>query len=383
MTSRRMPITGTVAADASVDANRTMAPAVRAESAFLRGADRPVPAPRVSVVIIFLNAEKYLREAVESVFAQTYADWELLLVDDGSTDGGTAIARDYATRQPGRVFYLEHEGHRNRGMSASRNLGIAHARGEFVAMLDADDVWLPDKLAKQVAILDRHADVGMVVGPALYWYADGTKSPQRMALPDGRMGRGEWLPRILESDDNAACPSSVLMRRSLALELDGFEASFEGPLMMVEDQVMWFKTNLAAPVYHHPECLLLYRIHLASCCNATPPEQHLHIRQRLYAWLACFLDGPGRRFAPPPQLGIIVRSRLCDVLLQLARQPVNGQPRGRWARLWANAALACSHRKALGATFALVVLLDGVWARAAAAVSRRRLARAAGQWQRP
>ena len=86
------------------------------------------PAPLVSVVTIFLNGEPFIGEAIESVLAQTFRDFELLLVDDGSTDGSTALARARAEREPGRVLYLEHEGHANRGMSASRNLGIEHAQ---------------------------------------------------------------------------------------------------------------------------------------------------------------------------------------------------------------------------------------------------------------
>src|SRR5206468_2884667 len=81
-------------------------------------------APTVSVVVIFLNAERFLDEAIQSVMGQTYPHWELLLVDDGSTDGSSAIARGYTERQPNRVRYLEHPGHRNAGMSASRNLGL-------------------------------------------------------------------------------------------------------------------------------------------------------------------------------------------------------------------------------------------------------------------
>src|SRR5713226_10047705 len=93
----------------------------------------------VSVIMIFLDEEKFIREAIESVFPQTYDNWELLLVDDGSTAGSTDIARRYAEQHPGKVRYLDHEGHRNRGMSASRNLGIRHARGDYIAFLDADD----------------------------------------------------------------------------------------------------------------------------------------------------------------------------------------------------------------------------------------------------
>jgi len=122
--------------------------------------------PLVSVVAIFLNGERFLDEAIQSVIAQSYPHWELLLVDDGSTDGSSALARAWAEREPHRVRYLEHPGHRNHGMSASRNLGLHHARGEYLALLDADDVWLPGKLARQVEILQAHPGVGLLFGYA-------------------------------------------------------------------------------------------------------------------------------------------------------------------------------------------------------------------------
>jgi glycosyltransferase involved in cell wall biosynthesis len=126
--------------------------------------------PHVSVITIFFNAERFIEEAIESVLAQTYANWELLLVDDGSADASSGIARRFATRQPEKVRYLEHDGHKNRGMSAARNLGISHSQGKYIAFLDADDVWLPEKLERQVAILESQPKVAMVYGPTEYWY---------------------------------------------------------------------------------------------------------------------------------------------------------------------------------------------------------------------
>ena len=87
--------------------------------------------PLVSGIIIFL-AEQFIQSAIENVFAQTYEQWELLLVDDGSTDGSTEIAQRYAAQNPEKVRYLEHDGHENRGMSAARNLGISNAKGEYI-----------------------------------------------------------------------------------------------------------------------------------------------------------------------------------------------------------------------------------------------------------
>lgn len=129
----------------------------------------PVDAtPRVTVITIFLDEERYLAEAVESVLAQDFTDFELLLVDDGSTDGSTGIARAFAARDP-RVRYLEHPGHANRGMSASRNLGLSHARGEFIAFIDGDDRWRPEKLREQVELLDAMPEADVIGGSVNYW----------------------------------------------------------------------------------------------------------------------------------------------------------------------------------------------------------------------
>src|SRR5512142_3137266 len=126
--------------------------------------------PTVSVIIIFLNAERFIDEAIESVFAQTCSDWELLLVDDGSNDKSTLIAHHYAEQYPERVHYFEHQNHQNCGMSASRNLGIHHVKGRYIAFLDADDVWLSHKLEQQVAILDSRPDAATVYGLSQWWY---------------------------------------------------------------------------------------------------------------------------------------------------------------------------------------------------------------------
>ena len=114
---------------------------------------------RVSIVTPFLNAARFFEESVESVLAQTYQHWELLLVDDGSFDGSAEIAERYATAHPDRIRYLAHPSRTNQGASASRNLGARHARGEYLAYLDADDVYLPAKLQEQVPLLDAHPDV--------------------------------------------------------------------------------------------------------------------------------------------------------------------------------------------------------------------------------
>ena len=108
--------------------------------------------PLVSVIIPFYNAGAWLDEAIKSVLHQTYTNWEIILIDDGSLKEDTVIAKSYASKFPERIFYVQHDGRINRGLTVSRNVGIQHAQGELIAFLDADDFWLPEKLQHQLNI---------------------------------------------------------------------------------------------------------------------------------------------------------------------------------------------------------------------------------------
>src|SRR5688572_5710594 len=123
----------------------------------------------VSIILCYYNEEKFLAEAVKSVIGQTYTNWELFLVDDGSSDQSAAIANGFADDYRGKIFCLHHPCHRNEGLSASRNLGIDQAQGEYVAFIDADDVWDAEKLTYQLTIFKRHPDVTVILESSLYW----------------------------------------------------------------------------------------------------------------------------------------------------------------------------------------------------------------------
>src|SRR5437867_2556724 len=111
--------------------------------------------PCVSVVIPVYNGERYLADAIQSVLDQTYENFEVIVVDDGSTDESAAVAKRF-----GEAIRYVHQA--NGGVSKARNTGIAEARGVYLAFLDQDDLWLPDKLSVQVAYLDSHPEVGAV-----------------------------------------------------------------------------------------------------------------------------------------------------------------------------------------------------------------------------
>lgn len=255
--------------------------------------------PRVSVVCTFLNGARFLAEAVESVLAQTFDAWELLLVDDGSTDTSTAIASAYARRYPDRIRCLAHPGHENRGISASRNLGVSHARGDLVAFIDADDVWLPAKLAEQVALLDRYPAAQMVYGPGWIWYG-WTGRPediqrdrlQPLGVPgDSLIPPPTVISTFLRSEIMTPLPSSMLLRRQ-AIEAAGrFEERFRG---FYEDQVFLTKLCLDAPVYAASACWHRYRQHPASYCATWAKTPH-ELEQELHflSWVEAYLQAHG------------------------------------------------------------------------------------------
>jgi glycosyltransferase involved in cell wall biosynthesis len=258
--------------------------------------------PLVSCIMIFFNAETFIREAIQSILSQTYPEWELLLVDDGSSDRSTAIARGFADQYPDRVRYLEHDGHRNLGMSAARNLGIRHARGPYVAFLDSDDIWLRNKLREQVALLEAHPDAGAVYGPTEYWYSWTNKPEDRrrdfqgdIGVPPDTLVPPPELLRLALSNDGATMPGicSLLLRREAVAAVGGFETSFRG---LYEDQAFLVKLFLEIPVFVTDRALDLYRQHPDSCCSRAIASGEYHpdrphpARQIFLSWLAQYLS---------------------------------------------------------------------------------------------
>ncbi len=255
--------------------------------------------PLVSIITIFLDAEAFLGEAIESVLAQSFTSWELLLVDDGSRDGSTALARDYAGRCSSRVRYLEHEGHMNRGMSASRNLGLRHARGTYIAFLDADDVWMPNKLERQVHLLEEHRDAGFVCGRTEWWYS-WTGNPedrnrdflQKFTVPlNTVVAPPALLDMFLEDEWASLC--DVMVRRCTIETVGGYEEIFRG---MYEDQAFHAKLSMHFPAYVADECWYRYRQHERACTAQSHRTGHtMAARHAFLCWLEGYLARHGRK----------------------------------------------------------------------------------------
>ena len=252
--------------------------------------------PRVSVISIFYKASAYLAEALDSVLAQSFRDFELLLVDDGSTDASSEIAKTYAARGSESIRYLQHPGHANRGMSATRNLGLSEARGEIIAFIDADDRWTTTKLKDQLEILDRLPDIDAVCGTVRYWRSwNGgedsivpTGHIQNQAVPPPQASLALYpLGRAA-----APCPSDLMFRRSAILDVGGFEESFTGSLQMYEDQAFLAKFYLEKVIFFADRIWLDYRVHSGSCVSGVRREgRYGEVRQHFLEWYARYLAG--------------------------------------------------------------------------------------------
>lgn len=250
--------------------------------------------PLVSIITPFLNTERFIGQAIESVLAQSYPFWELLLVDDGSTDGSRTIAGKYAEAHPEKILYLHHPGHKNLGQSSSRNLGIKHARGDYIAFLDSDDVYLKEKLVRQLEILESHPEAAMVYGPSLYWHSwtgEREDYERDIVAELGVATATTYDPPSLLTQyllkPVVPCICGLLIRREAVLRVNNFEESIQN---LYEDQVFLAKICIHLKVYVDEGCYDRYRQH---------PESHWHVsmnngqdaiaRLRFLNWLENYL----------------------------------------------------------------------------------------------
>lgn len=246
------------------------------------------PTTVVTVIIIVYDGEAFLDEAIDSVAAQTFTAWELLVVDDGSTDTGPEIARRHAATDP-RIRTIAHPDGGNHGMSATRNLGLSHARSTYVGFLDADDVWEPTKLEEQVAILDDHPEAAMVYGRTLIWhqwadppaavadfYFDLGVEPDRVHDPP------VLFRNLLGNVYQTPTTCNALVRRAVIEEVGGFEAPFRG---LFEDQVFFAKVHLHHPVYVSDRSWARYRQHPSSSSARSGVRTDLAAHVGYLRWL--------------------------------------------------------------------------------------------------
>ena len=315
----------------SIENGDTLQPHLPTSSSTQQLRQLPVPDrdPHVSVLITALDAAAYLSEAIDSVLLQgATISWELLVVNDGSGDETGAVASAYAAAYPGRIRVLQHPGGRNRGISASRNLALQQARGTMIALLDADDVWLPGKLERQVRLLESLPGVAMVYAQAERWVDFALPfCPDRGSLgrntvppllPPGEVPGVLEPPRLLEwflADESLApCPCTVLLRTAAARRVGGFCNAFRG---LYDDQVFYAKLALSERIAVSTDVVARYRQHATSCCavareTATAPRT----RTQFLNWLAHYAAQRSAVLPCTPAWGDALRAPVTPATLQ-------------------------------------------------------------------
>ena len=296
--------------------------------------------PRVSVIMPFYNAEAHIAEAIASVLSQTEGDWELILVDDASTDGGRAIAERVANEDR-RVILLDRSRSENRGPGATRNEALRQARGEFVAFLDADDAFEPEMLEHYLSAAQQNPGCAMVFGPTRWWYPDGHDWVEPIGGLAGRVHAPPVLVRdvILMQYGHVPCICSVLVSRTAIMAVGGFEER----LRLYEDQCLWAKLFLDYRVYVTAKCLSRYRQHPQSTSSSATEQGDYSLmnehpaREVFLRWLSDYMarSGPtdamlekAMRLAKAPYVANPTwRTRLDRIALPTLRRTVRFQHR--------------------------------------------------------
>jgi len=220
--------------------------------------------PRVSVVIPTYNRAAMVCEAIDSVLVQTYPDFEVIVVDDGSTDGTEQVLRERYGDDRVRYFYQE-----NQGRAVARNRGVRMSKGEYLLFLDSDDWLLPHALEVQVGFLDRRPEVDVVYGDGYYCDAEGRRlqriSEERPAIPE------EGLLAVMILHNVVVAPHSAMVRRR-ALGLLG-DPWFDERLRGTEDADLWLRLAAAGARFaSHGEPVCLYRLHGENASSRSHPQ---------------------------------------------------------------------------------------------------------------
>jgi len=228
--------------------------------------------PRVSVVIPTYNHEKYVGECIQSVLDQTYQDFEIVITDDGSTDGTVNVIKEFGDSRIRLYTHAE-----NKGACTAVNNCIRKAAGEYIAALNSDDAWEPTKLERQVNFLDSHPEIGAVFTRVSFWDEAGNSiGPDNYehfyVFEKENRSRYEWL-RYFFSSGNCLCHPSVLIRN----ECYGKVGLYDERLANIPDQDMWTRLCFKYDIHILNEKLVRFRI-LADKSSASADKPSTHIR---------------------------------------------------------------------------------------------------------
>ncbi len=243
--------------------------------------------PQVSVLMTVYNGERYLAEAIDSILAQTFSDFEFIIVDDGSQDSSAKIIRDYAKRDE-RIYFLQLE--RNRGQAVALNRGLAKARGEFITRMDCDDISLPERLRKQVDYLQACPEIG-VLGA---WQENVDQDLRPLVLYELPERHAEIVFNHLISRPSIG-GAVVMMRAEALVGIGGFDPQRQ----TARDWELFAKLSARTRLANLQECLYLYRRHERNMTKVRKQELLSDWEDYRKRWLNRLLGE--REQAPAPQ----------------------------------------------------------------------------------
>jgi glycosyltransferase involved in cell wall biosynthesis len=208
--------------------------------------------PRVSVIINCYNGEKYLKAAIDSVYAQTYEDWEIILWDDASADGSAEIAKSYDSRL--RYF----RGEKAASLGQARNFALKKAEGEFIAILDQDDLWMADKLETQLPFFERNPAVGLVFSDATDYYQDTGRKVSHFSNINVMPPRGRIFGYLFLFDNYPISMPTAIFRRAA---LNSLPERFDERFRYAEEYDLFLRISYEWECDYANKPLAIYRIH--------------------------------------------------------------------------------------------------------------------------
>lgn len=212
---------------------------------------------KVSIILCFYNEERYLQEAIDSVLEQTYHNFELIIINDGSTDGSDAIIKKYDDNRI--VYRINAE---NKRLAYSRNRGLELATGDYIGFFDGDDIMLPDKMEKQVKYMREHSDIMLVSGGFAYMDDKG-KVDEKIIRP--RYQSDEQIKAFMLFGNCIACAGAALFRREI---IDKYHIHFDETNRASEDYRFWIDMLPYGKFINVDECFFYYRINHGSKASA-------------------------------------------------------------------------------------------------------------------
>ncbi len=232
--------------------------------------------PLFSVIMPVYNSEKYLKEAIQSVMDQSFSDWELLIIDDGSTDSSYEIANSFGLRDE-RIQLWQHENKEHKGVSASRNLGVERSNGQWIAFLDADDIWFENKLDAIEEVLSKNNDLAFIYSQATVIETNYSGSVKKTKYISGIPGLMKE-PFIKTLGGLSSATPSVVMRKDVFIKAGGFNEKFA----FSEDTLLFHKALLFGDLYFIDEPLVQVRYHDHSTKSNTDKEVMTNARLDVY-----------------------------------------------------------------------------------------------------